>query len=1097
LSSSVGRRRAPISRIASFAFSPGRLAWCVLAAGLALSLGAFIWLRAQAHHALEMRLQAHSREARDAIEARLRAYADVLHGLSAFFHGSDTVSTADFQRYAASLDLQRRYPGLQLLSYAQQVAHEQRASFESALRAETGLPELRIHPDVRREQYYVVKYIEPMEGLEAHLGFDLASDWGQRAALERARDSGQLAASARLQPVSGAAAAPEYQLRLPVYRVGRPLGTEAQRRQAFVGVVGAGLSLKAFMAGTLTPGMRRDLRLAIFDTGPGDGATELPLDEDTLLFDSNGDHGAVAAISSQPMQAVHRLELGGRRWTLLVRPTPAFAAGDAFDAALPWTVLAAGSAMSLLLYALVRSLAGAQRRAAELARVMTRELRHSEAELAEAQRVARLGSWRFDVDAARFHASPQAQRLLGAADLEQLHPEDRALFTQRLREAAADGAGFELELRQQPAEDDALAASPGHPAGQAEQRWLHAIVRAEHDELGRVRLLRGTLMDISARKHGELRLAVEHAATRALAECEDEAQALQQIFHIWCETLDWQAAAYWRWDGTALRRLQHSGAPGADDAAAAVPGDAVQRAWRQREPVWTTPPHDDATGWGPHLPAALAVPVARGAAPDGVLEFRRSGARGADAGLLALARTLGTQLGQFLQRRRAEQELLRAAHHDALTGMLNRSVFVSRLEQAIARCRRTQAGLAVYFVDLDRFKAVNDSLGHAAGDQLLQQVAARLHDCLRHTDLVARHGGDEFVVLAEDCASAEALQALARKLVQALAMPYVVQGQECPITASVGAAVFPEDGQDAATLLRHADIAMYRAKEAGKNRWAFFAAPMDAQAQRRLGLQAALHRAVERRELTLAYQPKIALDDGRIAGVEALARWTHPQWGAVSPSEFIPLAEDIGLIAELGRWVLCQALADTVAWRARGLPPLPVAVNLSTSQFAGGELLEQVRQALRDSGAPPKLLELEITESMVMREPDEAARLLGALRDMGVRVSIDDFGTGHSSLAYLKRLPLDAVKLDRSFVRDLPDDGDDAAITGGVIALAHQLRLQVVAEGVETPAQRDFLRRAGCDQAQGYLLGRPVPADTLAAWVLQQQRGKAQEAVTA
>jgi EAL domain-containing protein (putative c-di-GMP-specific phosphodiesterase class I) len=290
---------------------------------------------------------------------------------------------------------------------------------------------------------------------------------------------------------------------------------------------------------------------------------------------------------------------------------------------------------------------------------------------------------------------------------------------------------------------------------------------------------------------------------------------------------------------------------------------------------------------------------------------------------------------------------------------------------------------------------------------------------------------------------------------------------------------------------------MYRAKEAGKNRWAFFAAPMDAQAQRRLGLQAALHRAVERRELTLAYQPKIALDDGRITGVEALARWTHPQWGAVSPAEFIPLAEDIGLIAELGRWVLCQALADTVAWRARGLPPLPVAVNLSTSQFAGGELLEQVRQALCDSGAPPRLLELEITESMVMREPEEAARLLGALRDMGVRVSIDDFGTGHSSLAYLKRLPLDAVKLDRSFVRDLPDDGDDAAITGGVIALAHQLRLQVVAEGVETPAQRDFLRRAGCDQAQGYLLGRPVPADTLAAWVLQQQRGKAQEPAAA
>jgi EAL domain-containing protein (putative c-di-GMP-specific phosphodiesterase class I) len=281
---------------------------------------------------------------------------------------------------------------------------------------------------------------------------------------------------------------------------------------------------------------------------------------------------------------------------------------------------------------------------------------------------------------------------------------------------------------------------------------------------------------------------------------------------------------------------------------------------------------------------------------------------------------------------------------------------------------------------------------------------------------------------------------------------------------------------------------MYRAKEAGKNRYAFFAAQMDAQAQRRLGLLMALRRAVERHEITLAYQPKVALSDGHVTGMEALARWTHPQWGPVSPGEFIPLAEDAGLIAELGRWVLAQALRDAVAWNAHGPAPLPVAVNLSASQFAGGELLAQVRQALQDSGAPPGLLELELTESMVMRDPDEAVRLLGALRALGVRISIDDFGTGHSSLAYLKRLPLDAVKLDRSFVCDLPADGHDAAITGGVIALAHQLHLQVVAEGVETPAQAEFLGQAGCDQAQGYLFSRPVPVQALEAW-LQERRG--------
>ncbi|WP_157264490.1 bifunctional diguanylate cyclase/phosphodiesterase [Azohydromonas aeria] len=1093
-----------MSRSTRIAASPSRLAWCVLAAGLALSLLAFGWLRAQAQLNLERRLQAHSREARDALEARLRSYADVLHGLSAFFQGSDAVSRADFQRYAQHMDLARRYPGLQLLSFAEVVPHARRAAFEQALRAE-GLPDFAIHPDVVRQTHYVLKFIEPAEGMERDFGFDLASDWGRRAALERARDTGALAASARLQPTSPATGASDFQLRLPVYQVGLPVADVAQRRRAFVGVVGASLSMKSFMAGTLTPGMQRELRLSIHDSGPVDGA-ELPPGADTLLYDG---HAGTAPAS--PLEAVHRLELGGRRWTLRVRPSAAFAAGDRADVALPWTVLAAGTAMSLLLFALVRSLAGARVRAGALAEAMTRELRHSEAELAEAQRVARLGSWRFDVDGDRFHASAQARQLLGAAGLEHLHPTDRALFTRRLREAAADGAGFELELRLQPA---AAAAAPdaSEPAG---PRWLHAIVRAEAGTPGRVRRLRGTLMDISARKHGELRLAVEHAVTRVLADSEDEAQALRQLFPTWCETLDWQAAAYWRWDGAALRRVQHWCAPGAEEVGAATAGDCAARAWRLREPAWSVGravPAEAATAPGdsPHAAAeqpfrawdgpsgVLAVPVMSGGAPTGVLEFRRASGHAPDAGLVALARTLGTQLGQFLQRRHAERELLHAAHHDALTGALNRGLLAAHLEHAIERSRRAHGRLAVYFVDLDRFKAVNDTLGHGAGDELLRQVAARLREQLRRADLVARHGGDEFVVLAEhDAGADDALQTLARKLVTALAVPYLVNGHECPVTASVGVAVFPDDGADAATLLRHADIAMYRAKEAGKNRFAFFAAQMDEQAQRRLGLQAALRRAVERRELTLAYQPKMSLADGRVTGVEALARWVHPQWGAVSPAEFIPLAEDIGLIAELGRWVLAQALADAMGWRARGLGPLPVAVNLSASQFAGGGLLEDVQGALRDSGAAPSLLELELTESMVMREPEEAARLLGALRALGVRVSIDDFGTGHSSLAYLKRLPLDAVKLDRSFVRDLPDGPKDAAIAGGVIALAHQLRLQVVAEGVETEAQRECLRHAGCDQVQGYLLGRPMPADALAAWLQARPRRAAAEAMPA
>ncbi|NML14651.1 bifunctional diguanylate cyclase/phosphodiesterase [Azohydromonas caseinilytica] len=1060
-----------------------------------LSIAAFAWLRTQAQEALEHRLQAQSREARDAIEMRLRAYADVLHGLSAFFNGSDTVSRADFRRYAHSLDLARRYPGLQLLSFTELVRHEERDAFERAVRQDHslqpgGYAAFRIHPEIRREAYYVVKYIEPHEGMEPNLGFDLASDGARRAALERARDSGRLSASGRVLPASPTTTTSNFQLRMAVYQAGMPLDSVEQRRQAFLGVVGAGLNMNSFVAATLSPGMRRNLQLRIYDNGPIDGAP-LPADPDSLLYDS-ANPDADAAMPAD-LRAEHLLEIGGRRWLLQVGPTEIFADDYASNVALPWTVLAAGLGMSLLMFALVHTLSSARGRAIALAQTMTQELRHSEAELAEAQRVARLGSWRFDVDTDEFQASTQAQRLLGAPALERLHPADRALFNQRLREAAADGAGFELELRLLPWSGEADTDAPPGPGEHAEQRWLHAIVRAERDATGRVRQLRGTLMDISERKHGELRLAVEHATTRILADSSDEARALQQLFHIWCETLDWQAAAHWQWDGSALRCTQRWCAPGAEASAVPsdTPGEWVQRAWHQREPAWTARalPDDAGAAAAASTPGALAVPVAFAGTAAGVLEFRRaSSVRAPDAGLVALARTLGSQFGQFLQRRRAEQELLHAAHHDPLTGAINRNLFVTQLQHAIERSRRAQARLAVCFVDLDRFKAINDTLGHTAGDQLLRQMAARLRANLRRADLVARHGGDEFVVLAEDVGSPETLEKLARKLVSVLAVPYLVQGHECPVTGSVGVAVYPEDGQDAATLLRHADIAMYRAKEAGKNRYAFYAARMDAQAQRRLALQAALRRAVDRRELTLAYQPKIALADGRVTGVEALARWVHPEWGAISPGEFIPLAEDVGLIAELGRWVLSQALADAAAWHQRGLGPLRVAVNLSVSQFADGELLANVRRALHDSGAPPSLLELELTESMVMRDPEEAARLLQALRALGVQVSIDDFGTGHSSLAYLKRLPLDAVKLDRSFVQDLPDAPKDAAIATGVIALAQQLRLEVVAEGVETQAQRDFLRQAGCDQAQGYFFSRPLPAAALVEWLQAYRR---------
>ena len=434
-----------------------------------------------------------------------------------------------------------------------------------------------------------------------------------------------------------------------------------------------------------------------------------------------------------------------------------------------------------------------------------------------------------------------------------------------------------------------------------------------------------------------------------------------------------------------------------------------------------------------------------------------------------------------------ETQATLAAHHlqqlasfDSLTGMPNRNMFIAELDLALARARRNGGTFALCFMDLDRFKTINDSLGHAAGDVLLTTVGARLRDLLRESDLVARLGGDEFVALLEGPSDAPALSAVARKMLAAVSEPVVLDGRKLWITGSCGIACYPADGNDAETLLKNADAAMYQAKAEGKDTFRFYTAELAAQTAHLFALEADLRHAVERAELVLHYQPKIDLATGRLRGVEALVRWQHPTRGLLAPGEFIGLAEESGLIVPIGGWVMQAACCQVRAWMDAGLAAPRCAVNLSARQFGSESLLDDVRRSLQQSGLPADALEIEITESVLMSDPDRANLTLQELHALGVHISIDDFGTGYSSLAYLKRLPAHTVKLDRSFVSGLPADRDDAAITQAVIALSHSLEMQVVAEGVETDAQLDFLRRLGCDQAQGYLIGRPMPAGQLA-----------------
>jgi len=385
--------------------------------------------------------------------------------------------------------------------------------------------------------------------------------------------------------------------------------------------------------------------------------------------------------------------------------------------------------------------------------------------------------------------------------------------------------------------------------------------------------------------------------------------------------------------------------------------------------------------------------------------------------------------------------------------------------------------MAVLFIDLDRFKLVNDTLGHRAGDELLKQAAGRLGQCVRASDTVGRFGGDEFGAIVSDLGQPADASVVADKIIAALARPFDVDGHETFISASVGITLFPLDGDDAGVLIMNADAAMYRAKEQGRDNFQYFTPEMNERARERVHMEAALRRALERREFLLHYQPKIDARTGAVCGLEALMRWLHPEKGLVSPADFIPVLEDTGLIVPVGEWVMQTVCSQIRDWQCAGIACPPVAINLSARQFQQKDLEATVRRILAESGVPAPLLEFELTESMLMKDPEAAERTLRRLKEAGVKVSVDDFGTGYSSLAYLKRFSIDALKIDRAFIRDVTADPDDAAITLAIIGLAHSLKLKVVAEGVETRDQFDFLAARNCDEMQGFLFARPLPVE--------------------
>jgi diguanylate cyclase (GGDEF)-like protein len=580
-----------------------------------------------------------------------------------------------------------------------------------------------------------------------------------------------------------------------------------------------------------------------------------------------------------------------------------------------------------------------------------------------------------------------------------------------------------------------------------------------------------------------------------LAESETLAEAIPKIVQTICETLNWDCGARWSMDERkkAIACVETWSIP--DKAFTDFIADVreitfqpthrglVRQVWVSGTPHWIPDVSRDEGFQRAQLAAraglhgAFAFPILAGNVTLAVLEFFSREIRNPDPSLLQMVRVIGSQIGQFMARKQAEENLLYVATHDTLTGLPNRYMFNQRFAHALNNAQRYRKSMALLFLDLDRFKFINDTLGHPFGDRMLQEAAGRLRMCLRESDTIARFGGDEFVALIEDFAAPSDVISVAQKILHALRWPFMLEGQTCHLTASIGISLYPNDGTDLASLLKNSDIATYRAKEQGKNNYLFYSGEMNDHLSARIAKETRLQGALERNEFVVHYQPKVEINTGRITGMEALIRWQHPDLGLLPPVEFIRHAEDSGLIVPIGAWVLRIACAHNQTLQSRVTTPLTVSVNLSPRQFEDKHLLREIERALAESTLKPNCLELEITESMVMQDTQSSKKILDGIKSMGIRLAIDDFGTGYSSLASIKRFPFDCIKIDRSFIKDIPHDPDDVAITQAIIAMAHSLRLKVIAEGVETQEQLDFLSEHGCHEFQGYFCRKPQPAE--------------------
>lgn len=987
----------------------------------------------------------------DTLSQRIAGHTEIVNGLRGLFTANPHLSRLDFERAASEVEVGQRYPGVRNLSFTRRVPAAEKAAYEARVRADTslspaGFPDFAIHPPGERDEYFVAEYLWPLSGNEQVLGLDISAQPANLAAMHYSRDSGQTVVSAPFDLLQEDEHRAGIVIRVPVFDP-----TESQPELRFLGAVASTIRVYDLVLGLGAQGFLNGISVAINDHGPvrpGRGATAMrPLLQQT----------AAALPGAEPH--LHDLVVHDRRWRLTFYPTRSFLSTS--EARLPLLAGLAGALLSLLLGSTVGLLVRQRSLALTRAQMSDNARHESEEQFLVLFNQPTIGVGQIELRTGRFMRVNQRY-----ADILGYTPDEMLAFTFKVVTHPDDLNKDLAHLEQLKA--GAIAQY------RREKRYLHKkghavwvdLTLSQRWTMGAVAHNIAVVQDITSRKLLEGTLRANEQRLRSLLErlpmglCLVQADGRigfrnQQYVDICGYTQDdvpdsdtWWLRAY---PDPAERAAMHD-----------IWDDAGRRA-------------QDNNGI---MPAAEYSIVCN----DGVRRPVELSGVSIEGGCLVTMQDLS-------ERKAAEEEINTLAYYDPLTRLPNRRLLMDRLQKALATSARHHRSGALLMLDIDNFKTLNETRGHDRGDELLTHVAHRLRSCVHEDDTVARQGGDEFVVVLEDLGdspedAAARSEEAGQRMLAVLREPYALAGGAHHSTISMGITLFGDLRETMDELLQRADLALYQAKDAGRDTLRFYDPQMQAAVSARAALELDMRVGLAQGQFELYYQPQI--DHGRITGAEALLRWHHPRDGFISPVHFIPLAEETGLILPLGEWVLQAACKRLAAWaRQPGLAGLSLAVNVSTRQFHQVGFVAQVLASLAGSGADGHRLTLEMTESLLLQDVEDTIAKMGLLKGYGVGFSLDDFGTGYSSLSYLKRLPLDQLKIDQSFVRDVLTDPNDAAIARTVVALGTSLGLRVIAEGVETEAQRDFLARHHCHAWQGYLLSPPVPVADFEALVRQ------------